>query len=335
MPPRDKIYYVCWFIILFTQVNSQTHRRQVNFSYLYDHPVETVKLHLRQIYHFGSPHDSHTEDIFYQGGSIFKVTSVSEGEPEGFVTPHKELDYRLLQKHIDSGGLLAFKEPNDDVLKLRKTIFNLAKMAEHAYDTLPSSPWVDLDPGWHVNSSFGWNGKSVRGYVFSDEDNANLVISFKGTSLSFLPGGGGATVPSDRESDNLMFSCCQKLIYDAVVDRYKAANVCSSDIPFSFEAPGRGFMLGGLASMPLRTTAGPSFFHYGHNADPLFLGTCNGRMSLCYLAGYGMDSQCHTSTTCIFDAVGALSWSESLFHHRISDVVGHIYETWANGALRI
>lgn len=70
------------------------------------------------------------------------------------------------------------------------------------------------------NSTFGWEGTSVKGYVFSDEKDENLVIAFKGTTFSIIPGGGDTTGHSDKKSvgcsksvvsnikDNLMFSCC-------------------------------------------------------------------------------------------------------------------------------
>ncbi|KAJ9055723.1 putative lipase atg15, variant 2 [Entomophthora muscae] len=203
---------LCTALFIFSFLSlakSQTHR-QVSFE---NSPGKQeissakTKLDLKHIFHLGSPQDLHQGGTSLPDGNVFKLMTVPQASQKTQNT-QKEIDFQLLQKHIDTGGLMAFESPNENVLRLRKSILNLAKMAEHAYDPLPSTPWEDMEPGWHVNTSFGWNEKSVRGYVFSDQDSKVLIISFKGTTLTFLPGDGGATVPRDKESDNLMFSCC-------------------------------------------------------------------------------------------------------------------------------
>ena len=40
--------------------------------------------------------------------------------------------------------------------------------------------------------------------------------------------------------------------------------------------------------------------HVGNDRDPIFLGTCNGVLSSCYLGGYAMESVCHLGNVCTF-----------------------------------
>ncbi|CEG68919.1 hypothetical protein RMATCC62417_05080 [Rhizopus microsporus] len=61
----------------------------------------------------------------------------------------------------------------------------------------------------------------------------------------------------------------------------------------TFESPGDR-----LASRRLHMPQPPGasdlpIWHFGHTADPLFIGVCTGPMSSCYYAGYAMESRCH------------------------------------------
>jgi lipase ATG15 len=42
-------------------------------------------------------------------------------------------------------------------------------------------------------------------------------------------------------------------------------------------------------------------WNFGHTADPVYMGTCNGASSLCTMAGYALQSQCHTGLRCVYD----------------------------------
>ena len=51
------------------------------------------------------------------------------------------------------------------------------------------------------------------------------------------------------------------------------------------------------------------------------MGTCNGILSSCYLAGYAMESRCHLGKTIIYDTVSNLSWGVDLRSHPIASMI--------------
>ncbi|KAH7924671.1 alpha/beta-hydrolase [Leucogyrophana mollusca] len=95
----------------------------------------------------------------------------------------------------------------------RETLLTLAKMTNNAYYERVSSGWYDLH-GWNrvrISSyPFGWeyDADGFRGHIFVADDNSTVVLTIKGTTLSWLVGGGGPTVTKDKFNDNLLFSCC-------------------------------------------------------------------------------------------------------------------------------
>ena len=66
-------------------------------------------------------------------------------------------------------------------------------------------------------------------------------------------------------------------------------------------------------------------YHFGHTADPVYMGTCNTLTSFCTLAFYAMESVCHTGHRCVWDTVGDLSWSVSLTTHPIRSCIADVY----------
>ena len=87
----------------------------------------------------------------------------------------------------------------------KTTVKNFASMTENAYFEPTDSSWTPIEH-WNVTARFGFEGGAIRGYVFED-DQDNLVIVIKGTSLA-TPLGSGPTGKLDKLNDNLMFSCC-------------------------------------------------------------------------------------------------------------------------------
>lgn len=71
-------------------------------------------------------------------------------------------------------------------------------------------------------------------------------------------------------------------------------------------------------------------YHFGHTADPIYMGSCNAASSFCTLAGYAFQGLCHTGQTCVFDTVGDFGWRVGIGTHKISNVIRDVlmkYET--------
>lgn len=84
-----------------------------------------------------------------------------------------------------------------------------------------------------------------------------------------------------------------------------------------------GYRIGAHQSRP-----STGIHHFGHTADPIFMGTCDGSTSLCTIAGYALQSQCHTGQTCIYDTVGDLGWRPGVGTHRIINVIKDVLEKY-------
>ncbi|EEH45049.1 triglyceride lipase ATG15 [Paracoccidioides brasiliensis Pb18] len=69
-------------------------------------------------------------------------------------------------------------------------------------------------------------------------------------------------------------------------------------------------------------------YHFGHTADPIFMGTCNGATSVCTLGGYALESSCHTGQLCTYDTVEDLGWRVGIGTHRIRAVIADVLEKY-------
>ncbi|KAL3427039.1 hypothetical protein PVAG01_00548 [Phlyctema vagabunda] len=69
-------------------------------------------------------------------------------------------------------------------------------------------------------------------------------------------------------------------------------------------------------------------FHFGHTADPIYMGTCNGATASCSYAGYALESACHTGTECVYDVVGDKGWRVNIVTHRILRVIEDIIKVY-------
>lgn len=102
----------------------------------------------------------------------------------------------------------------------------------------------------------------------------------------------------------------------------------------AFEAPGEL-----LATKRLHLPMPPGLpayqegvWHIGHTADPIFMGTCNGASSSCSIAGYAMETSCHSGKVCVYDVVTDKGWHVNMLNHRIHTVIDGIltdYDTVA------
>lgn len=62
-------------------------------------------------------------------------------------------------------------------------------------------------------------------------------------------------------------------------------------------------------------------YHFGHTADPVYIGTCNGATASCSYAGYAMESACHTGRECVYDVVSDKGWRVGIGTHKIQSVI--------------
>lgn len=96
----------------------------------------------------------------------------------------------------------------------------------------------------------------------------------------------------------------------------------------AFESPGEK-----LAAQRLHLPAPPELLHITHvynTADPIPMGACTGRASICYQAGYALETRCHLGTTIVYDTIGLLHWSSGVRAHLIDTVIQQILdEDWS------
>ena len=98
----------------------------------------------------------------------------------------------------------------------------------------------------------------------------------------------------------------------------------------TFESPGEKHYLK-LIGMKYQEME-DKVYHFGHNADVIFTGKCNGRLSWCYLGGYVMYTKCHIGNICEYDSIRELNMKESIFTHKIKYVINNVIKKW-NGKL--
>lgn len=100
----------------------------------------------------------------------------------------------------------------------------------------------------------------------------------------------------------------------------------------TFEAPGEALAASrlGLPAPPepdphrpvAREYTGP--YHFGHTADPVFMGSCGGATASCTLGGYAFESQCHAGVQCVYDTVTDLGWRVGILNHKIHNVIDNV-----------
>lgn len=81
---------------------------------------------------------------------------------------------------------------------------------------------------------------------------------------------------------------------------------------------------------PLRKNTGG--FHFGHTADPVYMGTCNGFSSFCSIGGYAFETICHTGKRCAYDVVKDWGWRQSTSTHRLRYAIDNVYKKYDKAA---
>ncbi|KAK7554672.1 autophagy related lipase-like protein Atg15 [Phyllosticta citricarpa] len=106
----------------------------------------------------------------------------------------------------------------------------------------------------------------------------------------------------------------------------------------TFEAPGEAMAASrlGLPTPPdyhlgsHQDRVDTGVYHFGHTADPMYMGLCNTATSVCTIAGYSMQSVCHAGSECTYDTVGDLGWRVGAGTHRIQGVIDDVIEKYDN-----
>ncbi|KAI1107238.1 alpha/beta-hydrolase [Jackrogersella minutella] len=100
----------------------------------------------------------------------------------------------------------------------------------------------------------------------------------------------------------------------------------------TFEAVPEALAAGRLA-LPVPPHANPEFpqtreytgaYHFGHTADPIYIGTCNGATASCSFAGYALETACHTGYECVYDTVADHGWRVGISTHKIRSVINDV-----------
>ncbi|KAI4202112.1 MAG: hypothetical protein LQ350_002779 [Teloschistes chrysophthalmus] len=104
----------------------------------------------------------------------------------------------------------------------------------------------------------------------------------------------------------------------------------------TFEAPGEALAAArlGLPAPPNSHPSAPQSrsntgaYHFGHTADPIFMGTCNAVTSACTLGGYAMETQCHTGHVCVYDTVKDKNWRVTASWHSIRNTITSVFRAY-------
>lgn len=104
----------------------------------------------------------------------------------------------------------------------------------------------------------------------------------------------------------------------------------------TFEAPGDALAAArlGLPAPPDSHPGAPQSrkntgaYHFGHTADPIFMGTCNAATSGCTIGGYAMETQCHSGHVCVYDTVKDKGWRVGIGNHKIRGVIATVIKAY-------
>jgi putative lipase involved disintegration of autophagic bodies len=264
------------------------------------------------------------------------------------------------------------------------TTETLAKISYDVYFLQNSTKWIDVELDSTIDVSKDHD--QVNAYIFSNSENTQHVIAFKGTSIYWQTSVKiKSSVYNDKFNDNLFYSCCyykeSSIFKNDCLDKQEKGRTCykecyqnstnyslnyynlakdtmmiaskyinmQDDIIFTghslggmlatmmglihnkvvvtFESPGERHYIEN-AGINYTKEQEKNIYHFGHNADIIFTGKCNGVTSWCYLGGYIMETKCHIGNVCEYDTKGVLDMKESIFTHKIGFVLEEIIQKW-------
>jgi lipase ATG15 len=97
----------------------------------------------------------------------------------------------------------------------------------------------------------------------------------------------------------------------------------------TFESPGEKHYIDTVGLKYSDATAN-NIYHFGHNADIIFTGKCNGVLSWCSIGGYTLNTKCHIGNVCEYDTKTQLGMRESIFTHKLKYVIDNVITKWNN-----
>jgi lipase ATG15 len=142
-------------------------------------------------------------------------------------------------------------------------------------------------------------------------------------------------------------------LYDEVIKLYPTANIITTGhslggvlasliglyhgvpsitfeaYPQALAASRLGLPTAGEISPQRKNTGG---FHFGHTADPIYTGTCNGASSFCSIAGYAFETTCFTGKRCVYDVVKDWGWRASTSYHKLNYSIENVYMKYEKAA---
>ncbi|KAI0022005.1 Alpha/Beta hydrolase protein [Xylariomycetidae sp. FL0641] len=104
----------------------------------------------------------------------------------------------------------------------------------------------------------------------------------------------------------------------------------------TFEAVPEALAAGRLG-LPAPPHADPKFpqtreysgaYHFGHTADPIYIGTCNGATASCSYGGYALETACHAGYECVYDTVADHGWRVGIGTHKIRSVIHDVIKAY-------
>ncbi|RYP87943.1 hypothetical protein DL769_000395 [Monosporascus sp. CRB-8-3] len=243
----------------------------------------------------------------------------------------------------------------------KETVLTMALIAADAYVEKPGMPdWEEVGKPFNKSEDFGWESDGLRGHIWGDESNSTVIIGLKGTSPAVFDGEGTTTndkcnntcVREALHAENRYYQAAREL-YANVTELYPESNIwvvghslggaVSSLLGLTYGLPVVTFeavpeaLAAGRLGLPVPPNADPNYpqtreytgaFHFGHTADPVYIGTCNGATASCSYAGYAMESACHTGYECAYDTVADKGWRVGIGTHKIRAVIKDVLEAY-------
>ncbi|KAL5622673.1 hypothetical protein FOBRF1_001923 [Fusarium oxysporum] len=233
-------------------------------------------------------------------------------------------------------------------IKDKDTVLTLAIMTANAYvKDETETDWEDVGERWNRSADFGWESDGLRGHIFVDDTNSTIVIGLKGQRQPLLQ-----LLLCPTREENRYYGAAREL-YSNVTELYPDAQVWLTGhslggavtsmlgmtyglpvvtfeaVPEALPASRLGLPVppGASADYPqMRENTGT--FHFGHTADPVYIGTCNGATASCTYGGYAMESACHAGYECVYDVVADKGWRVGIGTHRIRSVIDDVIKKY-------